>query len=48
VLPPARIRVPAQVFGIIAVLVALAIITMVRTAQIMDMITPVVSPGLSA
>ena len=48
VLPPARIRVPAQVFGILAVLVALAIITMVRTAQIMDMITPVVSPGLSA
>jgi hypothetical protein len=48
VLPPARIRVPAQVLGIVAVLVALAIITMVRTSQIMDMITPVVSPGLSA
>jgi membrane associated rhomboid family serine protease len=48
VLPPARIRVPAQVLGIVAVLVALAIITMVRTGQIMDMITPVVSPGLSA
>jgi len=48
VLAPARIRVPAQVLGIVAVLVALAIITMVRTSQIMDMITPVVSPGLSA
>jgi membrane associated rhomboid family serine protease len=48
VLPPARIRVPAQVIGILAVLAVLAIITMVRTAQIMDMITPVVSPGLSA
>jgi membrane associated rhomboid family serine protease len=48
VLPPARIRVPAQVLGIVAVLVALAIITMVRTSQIMDMITPVASPGLSA
>ncbi|MGI9135646.1 MAG: rhomboid family intramembrane serine protease [Candidatus Nanopelagicales bacterium] len=48
VLPPARIRMPAQVLGIIAVLVVLVVITMVRTAQIMDMVTPVVSPGLSA
>jgi membrane associated rhomboid family serine protease len=48
VLPPARVRMPAQVLGILAVLVVLVIITMVRTAQIMDMVTPVVSPGLSA
>jgi membrane associated rhomboid family serine protease len=48
VLPPARLRVPAQVIGITAVFVVLVIITMVRTQQIMDMITPVVNPGLSA
>ena len=48
VLPPARLRVPAQVIGITAVLVVLVIITMVRTQQIMDMVTPVVNPGLSA
>jgi len=48
VLPPARIRIPAQIIGILAVLVVLAIITVVRTGQIMDMITPAVSPGLSA
>jgi hypothetical protein len=48
VLPPARLRVPAQVIGMTAVLVVLVIITMVRTQQIMDMVTPVVNPGLSA
>jgi len=48
VLPPARIRIPAQVLGIAVVLVVLVVITMVRTAQIMDMVTPVGTPGLSA
>ena len=48
VLPPARIRIPAQVLGIVLVLVVLAIITMVRTQQIVDMVTPVGTPGLSA
>ncbi len=48
VLPPARIRIPVQVIGILAVLVVLVVTTMVRTAQIMDMVTPVGTPGLSA
>jgi membrane associated rhomboid family serine protease len=48
VLPPARIRIPAQVIGILGVLVILVVITMVRTGQIMDIVTPVVTPGLSA
>jgi membrane associated rhomboid family serine protease len=48
VLPPARIRLPVQVIGIAAILAVLAIVTMVRTAQIMDMVAPVVTPGLLA
>jgi hypothetical protein len=48
VLPPARIRIPAQVLGIALVLAVLVIITMVRTQQIVDMVTPVGTPGLSA
>ena len=48
VLPPARIRVPAQIVGIVALLAVLAIITMVRTAQIVDMVAPAITPGLSA
>jgi len=48
VLPPARLRLPVQVIGVTAVLVVLVIIIMVRTQQIMDMVTPVVTPGLSA
>jgi membrane associated rhomboid family serine protease len=48
VLPPARLRLPVQVIGVTAVLVVLVIIIMVRSQQIMDMVTPVVTPGLSA
>jgi len=48
VLPPARIRIPVQVIGIVAVLALLVIITLVRTAQIVDLVTPAGSPGLSA
>jgi membrane associated rhomboid family serine protease len=48
VLPPARVRIPAQVLGIALVLAVLVIITLVRTQQILDMVTPVGTPGLSA
>ena len=48
VLPPARLRIPAQVIGIAALLAVLVIVTLVRTQQILDMVTPVGTPGLSA
>jgi len=46
VLPPARIRIPAQVIGVTAVLLVLVIISIVRTQQIVDMVTQVGDPSL--
>jgi membrane associated rhomboid family serine protease len=42
VLPPKRIRIPAQVAGIAALLVLLIVLTIIRTEQIQELIAPFV------
>jgi len=42
VLPPKRIRIPAQITGIAALLVLLIVLTIIRTEQIQELIAPFV------